>query len=718
MLSWRLARRWGRTLHRSGLRLMLAAVMLAGVGGIGSSMAGSALAGPEAVLLPVRLPIVGTRDTQVEAAILRQMDRLRSRPSERGVLVLQFVEADGGDASASDFGRALELARFLTGGRLVGVKTVAYLPEGATGHAVLVALACEEIVMPPDAVLGPAGIDDTVDEPVRAAYREIAARRRTVPPEVALALVDAAARVARVSTDAGDRFVAADTIGEVRREAAVLAVEELQPAPLAMTGRRGREFGFVRLLARSIEELARGLGVAEGSLVADPSLEGGWRPTQVVLSGAVTPEAVARVRARMERAVADGSNFICLRIDSAGGSPEQALVLATWLAGLDPAAVRTVAYVPREARGDAALIALACDELVMHPGAVLGGPGAAVLEGRQADSVAAAWRAGVARRRERSWSLPLATALPAIAVKRAVHATTGRVEYFSDEELAERPDREAWETTADLGTGPLVLDGRKAESLGLAQHVVDGFDGLRRAYGLGPDVPMPQPGWAEELLTALASPELAWLLLLIGGAGLYIELKTPGFGFGGFLSMVAFIVYFWSQHLQGTAGWLEVMLFLAGLVCVAAEILVLPGFGVLGLGGGLLMIASLVLASQSFVLPVNDYQIRQMQRSLLGILGAIVGVTALGFTLRSWLPSAPMFRHVLLEPPTAAAVAGDVVEDLLGQEGTATSRLAPAGKARIGGAVRDVSSDGGLIEPGAMVRVVGVRAGRIIVKQV
>jgi membrane-bound serine protease (ClpP class) len=112
---------------------------------------------------------------------------------------------------------------------------------------------------------------------------------------------------------------------------------------------------------------------------------------------------------------------------------------------------------------------------------------------------------------------------------------------------------------------------------------------------------------------------------MIGAAGLYIELKTPGIGFGGFVSMVAFIVYFWSQYLNGTSGWLEVMLFLAGIVCVAAEIFVLPGFGVLGLGGGMLVIAALVLASQSFVLPANDYQIRQMQWSLLGILGEYVG---------------------------------------------------------------------------------------------
>ena len=142
-----------------------------------------------AVSIAVRLPITGNRDTQVKAAILRQLERLKSRGGERGVLVLQFDSSDDEGPVASDFGRSLELARFLSDGRLAGIKTVAFLPEGARGHAVLVALACEEIVMPPDAVLGPANTDEpTVDDAMRAAYMQVAARRKTVPPAVALAL--------------------------------------------------------------------------------------------------------------------------------------------------------------------------------------------------------------------------------------------------------------------------------------------------------------------------------------------------------------------------------------------------------------------------------------------------------------------------------------------------------------------------------------------------
>jgi membrane-bound serine protease (ClpP class) len=672
----------------------------------------------EAAAVAVRLPITGTRDTEVEAAILRQVARLKGG-TERGVLVLRFEPPEDGSSGGSDFGRSLELARFLGDGRLAGIKTVAFLPAGAAGHAVLAALACEEIVMAADAVLGPANADEpAVDDAMRAAYRQIATRRRTVPPAVALALLDPAATVTRVATDEGEQFVAAGDVAAVRQKSAVLDVEELTPVPLSLTGRRARELGFVRMLARTPAELARSLEIDERVLAIDPALEGGWKAAQIVLAGPITGDSVARTRQQLERAVADGANFLCIRVDSAGGSPEQSLVLANRLAAFDPTRVRTVAYVPRQARGDAALVALSCDELVMHPDAVLGGEGDAAIGGRQATAVAASWREGVAKRRERSWSLPVALVVPGIVVEQATQQGTGRVEYFADEELAARDDRESWKIGAKIGTGPIQLTGRSADALGLVNHLVDGFPGLVKDYGLSGDIALSEPGWADRLLDALASPGLAWLLLLIGGAGLYIELHTPGFGLGGFVSMVAFIIYFWSQYLHGTSGWLEVMLFLAGLFCLAAEIFVLPGFGVLGLGGGVLLIASLVLASQSFVLPANDYQIRQLQWSLLGILGAAVGVSLMGVLLRRWLPSAPVLRNVLLEPPTATdgALEEERLEELIGLEGTTTTRLAPAGKARIAGRLHEVISDGPLVEPGLPVRVVEVRGGRVLVR--
>jgi membrane-bound ClpP family serine protease len=600
---------------------------------------------------------------------------------------------------------------------MANVKTIAYLPDGAQGHAVLVALACEDIVMAPDALLGPVGRNkQRVDETVRAAYKDIAGRRRTVPPPLAVALVDPSVRVVRAITEVGDQIVLSERVPTLREEVQVLRVEDVGPRPLVLSGRRCREIGIAQLLVEGTADLARRLDINPGQLVLDPSVERGWKAAVVSLSGPISSDSVARVRVRLEEAITSKANFLCLRIDSAGGSPEQSLVLARWLREINPAEVKTVAYIPNQARSDAALIALACDDVVMNETAVLGGEGAATIDARQADAIEAAWQKIMQGNLKTLEALPLALVLPEYEVSRFVQQSTGRTEYFSSSTLLARKDKASWKKQQDLAPGPLLVDGFQAEAYGLTDQPVTSFSELAERYGLGDDITRIEPGWADRLLDALASPGLAWLLLLIGGVGLYIEVQTPGLGFGGFIAMVAFIIYFWSQYLNGTSGWLEVMLFLAGVICLAAEIFVVPGIGILGLGGGLLIVASLVLASQSFVLPANSYQVQQLQVSLLGILGAGVGVVAFGVVVRRWLPSTPVLRHVLLVPPERDAKTEEVTfEHLIGKTGVTVTRLAPAGKAEIENHLHDVYADDMLIESGTAVHVTAVRSGRIMV---
>ena len=669
------------------------------------------------VSVAVRLPIIGGRDNAIRAAILRQLDRLQSTSGRRGQLVLQFDATSDEYASDSDFGRSLELARFLTNSQMANVKTIAYLPDGAQGHAVLVALACEDIVMAPDALLGPVVRNkQRVDETVRAAYKDIAGRRRTVPPPLAVALADPSVRAVRAITEVGDQVVLSERVPALREEVQVLRVEDVGPRPLVLSGRRCREIGIVQLLVAGTADLARSLDINPEQLVLDPSMERGWKASVVSLTGPISGDSVARVRVRLEEAITSKANFLCLKIDSAGGSPEQSLVLARWLREINPAEVKTVAYIPNQARSDAALIALACDDVVMNETAVLGGEGAATIDARQADAIEAAWQKIMQGNLKTLEALPLALVLPEYQVSRFVQQSTGRTEYFSSSALLPRKDKASWKKQQDLAPGPLLVDGFQAEAYGLTDQPVTSFSDLAERYGLGDDITRIEPGWADRLLDALASPGLAWLLLLVGGVGLYIEVQTPGLGFGGFIAMVAFIIYFWSQYLNGTSGWLEAMLFLAGVICLAAEIFVVPGIGILGLGGGLLIVASLVLASQSFVLPANSYQVQQLQVSLLGILGAGVGVVAFGVVVRRWLPSTPVLRHVLLVPPERDEQ-NEVVsfEHLIGKTGVTVTRLAPAGKANIENHLHDVYADDMLIESGTAVQVTALRSGRIMV---
>ena len=123
--------------------------------------------------------------------------------------------------------------------------------------------------------------------------------------------------------------------------------------------------------------------------------------------------------------------------------------------------------------------------------------------------------------------------------------------------------------------------------------------------------------------------------------GIYVELHAPGTGVGGFVAALAFLLFFWSNFLHGTAGWLEVLLFLGGIFCLLLELLVIPGFGIFGLGGGAMILVSLILASQTFVLPQTESQLAELRHSLTVVAAAMIVVVGSSIALRRYLPKAP-----------------------------------------------------------------------------
>ena len=212
---------------------------------------------------------------------------------------------------------------------------------------------------------------------------------------------------------------------------------------------------------------------------------------------------------------------------------------------------------------------------------------------------------------------------------------------------------------------------------------------------------------------------------MIGFVGVYIELHSPGVGVGGFVAAVAFLLFFWSNFLNGTAEWLEVLLFLGGIFFLLLEVLVLPGFGIFGLGGGAMILASLVLATQTFVLPRTESQMVELRHSLTIVAAATLTVVIASIALRRYLPSAPLFRKLLLNPtPEEDLVDLDYRESLadfshlVGQQGVATTNLMPAGKADFNGQLVDVIAEGLPIDRGNAIVVVKARGNRVLVRAV
>lgn len=245
------------------------------------------------------------------------------------------------------------------------------------------------------------------------------------------------------------------------------------------------------------------------------------------------------------------------------------------------------------------------------------------------------------------------------------------------------------------------------------------------------------PTWVDTLVFYLRSPGMTVFLFVVGGLCIYLELHFMT-GLLGIISALCFSLFFWSRFLGGTAGWLEVILFLLGLACIVIEIFVIPGFGVFGVSGGLLMLSALILAGHTFrdfntLNPGSD--LTEMSHMMGTLTASIVSVLALALVMNRYLPHMPVFNKMILTPPGFGdqtdefspklrpefSTAGSTESrslSLLGEQGITFSVLRPAGKAQVGEHFIDVVSDGPFIEKGRTITVVEVSGNRIVVREV
>jgi membrane-bound ClpP family serine protease len=360
----------------------------------------------------------------------------------------------------------------------------------------------------------------------------------------------------------------------------------------------------------------------------------------------------------------------------------------------------------------------------MHDDAVLGGPGARFIKPQVRQELHTSVQA-ITTAKHRDWSLPAAMVDSQMTVYRYTRSGTGETRYFTSDEHAEQTVPDEWQRGEAIQISKGV-DGRQAVQFGLAHSTVSDYDELLQLYQLED---APEPVEANRAITAIerlaSQPWFARTLLFIAFFALLSEASAPGVGVAGFISGLCFLLFFWSQFLNGTADWLEVLLFVGGLTFVLLEIFVIPGLGVFGVGGGVMIIVSIVLASQTFVIPRNSYQLEQLPSSLLMVVLAFGGGLAALLIVPRFLPRTPYVSRMMLAPPEGEqrdelSQRESLVNwvHLQGKRGVTTTRLSPSGKARFGDDLVDVISDGELIPAGTDICVVEVHGNHILVRAI
>ena len=703
-------------------------------------------------LVKVNLPIDGRSASTVRQALSQIADDSKTavRKEDRPVVVLEFDTSRGANGKGSTLGACFDLARFLGSSEMSRVKTVAFItgpnPTSAkaskldetaktqlVGHAVLVALATDEIAMHPNAQIGAAGIDEAnVDDFVRQAYENIVAKGLTVPVPVAMAMLDKKSSLYRVSNGDGTVYVGQEELEklEAKDDAPVSKTLNGSGVLAEFTGQQLVDFGLLRNTTSSRVELARRLGISPDSLKAELNRGEPWQAVRIEFSGFIDETSIQWISRSLEPKIASKqANLIILEIDSTSGDPDACLVMARRLSALDPDEFRTVAYISGEAAGPAAMLALSCQDVIMKTDAKIGGQFVPEIDAEKLGDIKTA-ATGIAETLGRDPALLQSVLDPSLEVFRYRNKVTGKERLFTQSQHDALLDADNWlQQSPHEVLEPMNTEA--AEKIQLPRQVVASLDELKSFYQLDDEPELLKPTdvdrWLHDAALFLASPFVAPWLLFMAMFLLFNEVSSPGLGVPGFLGTVCLILYFWSQHFDGNANWLEILLFAAGVLFLLIELFVVPGVGIFGIGGLLMVVISIVLASQTFIFPTTNEEFRQLPRSLFALAGAFGGVLGGMLVLRTVLPKTPFFRRLMLEPPARDPDKLDDGTDpesmvnwnhLVGRRGTAITNLVPAGKARIDGQLMDVISDGRLIEKDQQLEVSEVAGNRIVVKAI
>ncbi len=714
--------------------LFFTATLLLASQWLGEPVRGANQAGPEtrlATLVPVEFPLTASNETR----LLETLERIGNRSSgtDRPLVVLEFLSGrssnnnneDNAIGRGTSFERALGLARWLSGPKGSRIRSVAYLPNSISGHAVLVALGCEEIAIAATSEIGRAGIDEAaIDATVRQAYLDVSARRSAFPAAAVLSLIDPLESLVRIEMVGGATdYTTAPQLAQKKRGETTWNETQLVPANqmAVFVGQELRTWRWVAHIANDREQLAQALKLGR-PLTEQTVFEGERVAIRLHLRGIVSTRQVNRnIRAIEEGLNRKEVNLILIEIDSSGGNLSESLRLAQYLADIPSDRAEVVSYISGSALGDAALIPLASDTILMHPGAKLGGPGEATISPaicKEQKSVLKEF----AKSAGRSDGEVLGCICPEMQIFE-YNAFDGRKQWSNPEWLADAPDFPQWNQGEPISfQNGLSFD--KANEIGLVADKAISLEAVGNRFGIDELPKEVQTNATEQYVEWLAGQGwLSMLLFLVGIVCLSAELSTPGLGVAGLMSAVCFLLFFWIHLFQGTVEWLEILLIAAGVVCLALEMFVLPGFGLFGITGIVLLAVGLLLAGQTFVFPTNEYQ---WQRTATGIgqLGLIVlTLMVAAIVFRKQLANLPMVRWFALQPPKedkeliALEQADEEMRSLMGWHGLTVSRCNPSGKATIGNRIYGVASQDVWIDEDTDIEVVGLQGHTLIVKQ-
>jgi len=290
---------------------------------------------------------------------------------------------------------------------------------------------------------------------------------------------------------------------------------------------------------------------------------------------------------------------------------------------------------------------------------------------------------------------------------------------FSNRPVLTQADVGKWKVLEFISDGNTIYTLKTDEMMrfGLGAARINNEQELTAHFG-AVNLSVLSPAWSEAIVKFLTSTIVQVILIVVFLLALFLEMTHPGVLLPGTVATLALIALLGPNVLIGASSWWEIVAIVLGVVLIGLELFVLPGFGLFGVVGVVLLfgglLGALIPGGAGAMFPGSG------QGGSVSYAAAVLAVsTALAgagmWFLARHLGSLPIIgKLVLADEPSLAGVegiAGEFARDdglAVGMSGRATTPLRPSGKAEIAGRIVDVVARGGFVDTGVPVRLIEV----------
>ena len=396
----------------------------------------------------------------------------------------------------------------------------------------------------------------------------------------------------------------------------------------------------------------------------------------------------------LEEALDKDYDIVVIEMDTYGGAVNDADDIRTRILDFE---IPIYVWINKDAASAGALISIACDSIYMSSGASIGAATVVTGDGTQAPDKYQSYMR---------------------SIMRSTAEAKGR-----DPKIAEAMvDEDIKVDSVSMEGKVITFSTKEALKYGFCDAELNSIDEIMDRQGIeNYEISSFELGSAEGIISFFLNPIVSSILILLILGGLYFELQTPGIGFPIIASITALILYLVPYYLNGVAENWEIIMFFIGIIFIALEVFVIPGFGIFGIAGLFTSITSLILIMLNNDLFDFTFVLsRDLVSSSLSVLISVLSFLLIVLFGGIKLTDSNAFKNIALaqtQEVSKGYISNRYSNNIVGKKGKSFTVLRPSGKIKIDSQIFDASTEGDFIEKNKNIIVVSVEGSSLKVKK-